>query len=92
MSPPRLRGCSLALAALALGVLAASLLPNCPFRAAVNAQTRTSALGPIPDAIAAALGVQDGALTTAAGGRAAWGGLRDVWQAVNLEACAHTPT
>eukprot|EP00198_Chlamydomonas_reinhardtii_P001096 XP_001690431.1 predicted protein [Chlamydomonas reinhardtii] len=67
MSPPRLRGCSLALAALALGVLAASLLPNCPFRAAVNAQTRTSALGPIPDAIAAALGVQDGALTTAAG-------------------------
>ncbi|KAG2440741.1 hypothetical protein HXX76_003598 [Chlamydomonas incerta] len=83
----RLRGCSLAIAALALGVLGASVLPGCcPFRAAANAQqqpTLAGALGRISDATAAALGLEPGggALTTVAGAsEGGWPGRR-LWLA-----------
>ncbi|KAG2440724.1 hypothetical protein HXX76_003581 [Chlamydomonas incerta] len=73
MAQQRLRGLSLALAAVALAVLVASLLPSCPLRA-VDAQLLSGLTGivgtllnGVSSTLAATLGLVDGTVTTVTG-------------------------
>lgn len=82
MPQKRLRGVSLALAAVALAVLLAGLLPSCPVRT-VDAQLLSGLTGilgtllnGVSSTLAATLGLVGGTVTTVTGGAAGQKGCR----------------